>query len=449
MKYENAKDVLPNDLFSELQKYAAGKLLYVPSPCARRPWGIGTGYRRQLDERNDEIRTKFAGGASIDSLADAYFLTPETVKKIVYRKKENVPMEIKEILQLYTNEKPVKIETGTEKPAYRSTDTDAPTGLFLELLVEYPDRKMTVSVCDYVFATPERVKQSASAIEALRREGYACPRILNTLRGEPCAKVGFKDRVCTVFAQEYVEETDLFAAATGDGFPPLFDDILFAAAKTASLRLAGEEPSAYALFEPVTACAGFEDYVAEYVYGDLKNEILGRYPALAERYERIAYLFSENRRTLCRAWGRLPTSLFHGNFSGAAYVDADGRFGGFRGVSEGGRETCIQHFVRLAFFLSSLGVENGCDEVFDAEQRERRLRAFRHCFKVFAEHYAFTDDEIKIAPLVYRDLLFGAYYYWSVTDFAHGDETRLAAFFDYLEKQLQTDEIGFASILNP
>ena len=30
MKYENAKDILPPDLIVQIQKYAAGKLLYIP-----------------------------------------------------------------------------------------------------------------------------------------------------------------------------------------------------------------------------------------------------------------------------------------------------------------------------------------------------------------------------------------------------------------------------------
>lgn len=31
MKYENASDVIPEELLKEIQKYAAGKLLYIPS----------------------------------------------------------------------------------------------------------------------------------------------------------------------------------------------------------------------------------------------------------------------------------------------------------------------------------------------------------------------------------------------------------------------------------
>lgn len=31
MKYENANDILPEELIKEIQKYAAGKLLYICS----------------------------------------------------------------------------------------------------------------------------------------------------------------------------------------------------------------------------------------------------------------------------------------------------------------------------------------------------------------------------------------------------------------------------------
>lgn len=32
MKYENGKDVFPERLLKQIQKYAAGKLVYIPSP---------------------------------------------------------------------------------------------------------------------------------------------------------------------------------------------------------------------------------------------------------------------------------------------------------------------------------------------------------------------------------------------------------------------------------
>ena len=32
MKYENGKDIFPERLLKQIQKYAAGKLVYIPSP---------------------------------------------------------------------------------------------------------------------------------------------------------------------------------------------------------------------------------------------------------------------------------------------------------------------------------------------------------------------------------------------------------------------------------
>ena len=143
MKYENAKDILPRELFDALQSYAAGKLLYVPGTGGRRPWGDRTGYRRALELRNGEIRRKFIDGASIDSLADEYFLTPETVKKVVYLKKEKNDMELSDIAKLYYEEDAAGIEIITE-----AVNDDEPY-YFLEAEVSYPDRKITLVVCDY------------------------------------------------------------------------------------------------------------------------------------------------------------------------------------------------------------------------------------------------------------------------------------------------------------
>lgn len=87
MKYENAKDLLPPDLLRQLQKYAAGKTLYVPS-MGQVSWGETSGYRRYLAERNRDIRKKNKAGISVDALAEQYCLSPDSIKKIIYNKKE-------------------------------------------------------------------------------------------------------------------------------------------------------------------------------------------------------------------------------------------------------------------------------------------------------------------------------------------------------------------------
>lgn len=86
MKYENASDILPEELLKEIQKYAAGKLLYIPSGEGKKAWGETSGYRAQLKKRNRMIRNKYAYGLTVSELADEYFLSLDSIKKIVYSK---------------------------------------------------------------------------------------------------------------------------------------------------------------------------------------------------------------------------------------------------------------------------------------------------------------------------------------------------------------------------
>ena len=86
MKYRNASEILPDDLLRELQKYASGEILYVPSDKGRKKWGADTGARRFYEQRNEEIRHKyFVLKATIDILCEEYSLSYETIRKILYR----------------------------------------------------------------------------------------------------------------------------------------------------------------------------------------------------------------------------------------------------------------------------------------------------------------------------------------------------------------------------
>lgn len=88
MKYVNANNILPEELLMEIQKYVQGETIYIPKPeNAFRKWGSQSGGRRMLDKRNAAIRSAFISGSSIQDLAEEYFLSVETIKKIVYNKK--------------------------------------------------------------------------------------------------------------------------------------------------------------------------------------------------------------------------------------------------------------------------------------------------------------------------------------------------------------------------
>lgn len=86
MSYIKADEMLPPDLLREVQKYVQGSLMYVPRDgAARQGWGTKSGARASLDNRNAAIRSAKAGGKRIDDLADEFGLSPDGIRKILYR----------------------------------------------------------------------------------------------------------------------------------------------------------------------------------------------------------------------------------------------------------------------------------------------------------------------------------------------------------------------------
>ena len=85
MRQTSAPDVLPDELLKEVQKYASGEILYVPSSMERKEWGHDSGARMFYNQRNEEIRNKYFHKISIDELAEEYCLSVETIPKIVYK----------------------------------------------------------------------------------------------------------------------------------------------------------------------------------------------------------------------------------------------------------------------------------------------------------------------------------------------------------------------------
>lgn len=85
MKYRNASDILPDELLQEVQKYASGETLYIPSSIERKKWGHDSGARIFYKQRNEEIRNKYFHKARIEELAEEYCLSTETIRKIVYK----------------------------------------------------------------------------------------------------------------------------------------------------------------------------------------------------------------------------------------------------------------------------------------------------------------------------------------------------------------------------
>ncbi|TMV43814.1 hypothetical protein FE783_34160 [Paenibacillus mesophilus] len=82
-KYVNAKDVLPENLIKEIQKYVKGQHIYIPQ-TERQNWGTSTGIRNEMEQRNEEISRQYHGGLTIAELTKLYNLSEERIRSIIY-----------------------------------------------------------------------------------------------------------------------------------------------------------------------------------------------------------------------------------------------------------------------------------------------------------------------------------------------------------------------------
>ena len=87
MQYKQASKIFPEYLLAEIQKYAEGCIVYIPNKRgSRKAWGIKTNAKAEISERNENIRTEYRSGKSLKELNGKYFLSVDTIKKIIYSK---------------------------------------------------------------------------------------------------------------------------------------------------------------------------------------------------------------------------------------------------------------------------------------------------------------------------------------------------------------------------
>ncbi|WP_346897423.1 CD3324 family protein [Clostridium sp. UBA7503] len=84
MKYKNAQNILPKEIISIIQQYVDGSYLYIPRKDEnRKSWGENSGFKNELIERNTQIYNSFNNGSSVKELANKYYLTQNSIRKII------------------------------------------------------------------------------------------------------------------------------------------------------------------------------------------------------------------------------------------------------------------------------------------------------------------------------------------------------------------------------
>ncbi len=91
MKYEKAQNILPEDVVELIQQYIDGGYLYIPRKCEnRKAWGENSGIKNELKDRNVEIFNSYKKGSSIKILAEKYYLTEQTIRRIIREEKKKI-----------------------------------------------------------------------------------------------------------------------------------------------------------------------------------------------------------------------------------------------------------------------------------------------------------------------------------------------------------------------
>lgn len=83
--YKNGKDILPERLLKELQKYIQGETIYIPKNEERKAWGESNGTRIAIRKRNLEIYDRYKKGIKIFDIAELYNLSEDSIRKIVFK----------------------------------------------------------------------------------------------------------------------------------------------------------------------------------------------------------------------------------------------------------------------------------------------------------------------------------------------------------------------------
>ncbi len=446
MKYENAKDVLPKELFEEVQKYASGKLLYFPISGQRCLWGTKSGTRFKTEKRNQEIKQLYQNGLSHDQLSERYFLTPESVKNIIYSKK-GTKMNLDEILNLYEDTPPLDIEK-----TYQIDERKAWGEYYFiaDYRITFPKRKLVLHIHQYPYTTPSRLEEQNRTAAAYQKAGCDVCRIVPTRTGALSCTVSFEGHDCVVFAEEYRENAIPVSEESPklpDGRYVYTDELLSLTGKIGNMHLCGKEPNYAVLFDSSSSCLKqYEDWIAEYTEADLPNEIRDKQPDLIELHGKINAILRNVRESLRPIYNKLPKSVFHGEERGdSVLINPDGHLVSLCDFTDGGADVCISHFLCLAMQMDErLPDDYAWLAVHDPEINRLRIETVVHAMKVIGKEYTWTDEELAALPLVYKLMLFGRPYYYGALFGLMEDHDKLKEMLELIEKQLSaSDEIDF------
>ena len=87
MRYIKAEDILPEEVVELIQQYVDGETIYIPRKAENRlTWGCRTGYKAELQQRNERIHQEYAAGATICVLSKRFHLSEKSIRRILQKR---------------------------------------------------------------------------------------------------------------------------------------------------------------------------------------------------------------------------------------------------------------------------------------------------------------------------------------------------------------------------
>ncbi len=279
-----------------------------------------------------------------------------------------------EIVAVFTTEPIRKVWTVNTS---RGTD-DFREAIFAELR---SGEKLVIKTAANSFTTADTIQMWQRCAAEYRKQGYYCPQILEALDGT-FPNVHYQGHQCIAYAEEYSRYE---SASQCRNAKPFREDLYRMTAKIAAQRYTYTDiPSGYCLFE---AFPGEEmDEVTENALAF--RDYCQTLPELfQEQTERMLHRWEENREVLRSVYSDLPFSVFQADFNDTnVLVDAEGSFVGIYDFNLAGRDEILNYLFR---------------EIYKGTLDEE-LQEIRKALRVVSEVYAFSEKEIKAAPLIYR-----------------------------------------------
>ncbi len=89
MGYIKAEEILPVEVIQLIQQYVDGQNIYIPRKTENRlQWGSGTGIKKELHKRNQQIYNDYLAGDKVSVLAVRYYLSEKSIQRIISEKKK-------------------------------------------------------------------------------------------------------------------------------------------------------------------------------------------------------------------------------------------------------------------------------------------------------------------------------------------------------------------------